>query len=148
MTAVLLAVAAAASFGAITVAIRVALSGGGRAARASAATLVTSCAVTFAASLVRHDYTAAWKFFLAGILAPGLSQILFTRSVKDVGASRTSVTVGTAPLFALVPRLGASAGAVLLVTDVFRPERVRIEDAELEAGAVRLGEAALAALSG
>ncbi len=43
----------------------------------------------------------AWKFFLAGLLAPGLSQILFTRSIEEAGASRTSVTVGAAPLFAL-----------------------------------------------
>jgi len=102
VTAVLLALAAAASFGAMTVASRVALASGTSASRASAATLVTSFAVTLIASFVRHDYTTAWKFFLAGLLAPGLSQILFTRSVKDVGASRTSVTVGTAPLFALI----------------------------------------------
>ena len=92
MTAVLLALASAASFGAMTVAIRVGLASGGSASRASAATLVTSLVVTFAASLVRHDYTVAWQFFLAGLLAPGLSQILFTRAMKDVGASRTSVT--------------------------------------------------------
>src|SRR5262249_34509396 len=61
-----------------------------------------SFAVTLLASFVRHDYTSAWKFFLAGFLAPGLSQVLFTRSVKEVGASRTSVTVGAAPLFALI----------------------------------------------
>jgi drug/metabolite transporter (DMT)-like permease len=86
----------------MTVAIRVALASGTSASRASAATLVTSFTVTFLASFVRHDYTTAWKFFLAGFLAPGLSQIFFTKSVKEVGASRTSVTVGTAPLFALI----------------------------------------------
>jgi hypothetical protein len=88
VTAVLLALAAAASFGAMTVAIRVGLASGGSASRASAATLVTSFVVTFAASLVRHDYMAAWKFFLAGLLAPGLSQILFTRELarREPGA--------------------------------------------------------------
>jgi drug/metabolite transporter (DMT)-like permease len=141
MTAVLLALAAAASFGAMTVAIRIALSEGVSASRASAATLVTSFVVTFAASLVRHDYTAVWKFFLAGLLAPGLSQILFTRSVKEVGASRTSVTVGTAPLFALViaftlldepveaqlvvGALAIVAGGTILVAERDRPGHLR-----------------------
>jgi drug/metabolite transporter (DMT)-like permease len=141
MTAVLLALAAAATFGAMTVAIRVALSSGASASRASAATLVTSFTVTLVASLVRHDYASAWKFFLAGFLAPGLSQILFTRSVKEVGASRTSVTVGAAPLFALiiaftlldepveaqvvVGALAIVAGGVALVAERDRPDHLR-----------------------
>ena len=141
MTAVLLALAAAASFGAMTVAIRVALSSGASAARASAATLVTSFAVTLLASLVRHDYASAWKFFLAGFLAPGLSQVLFTRSVEEVGASRTSVTVGTAPLFALiiaftlldepvetqlvVGAVAIVAGGVALVAERDRPDHLK-----------------------
>ena len=141
MTAVLLALAAAASFGAMTVAIRVALSGGGSASRASAATLVTSFAVTLTASFIRHDYASAWRFFLAGFLAPGLSQIFFTRSVKEVGASRTSVTVGTAPLFALiiaftfldepveaqlvVGAVAIVAGGIGLVAERDRPQHLR-----------------------
>jgi drug/metabolite transporter (DMT)-like permease len=141
VTAVLLATAAAASFGAMTVAIRIGLRDGGGALRASLATLTISFAVTFAASLVRHDYTAAWKFFLAGLLAPGLSQILFTRSVKEVGASRTSVTVGAAPLFALAiaftlldepadwhliaGALAIVAGGTLLVAERDRPGHLR-----------------------
>jgi drug/metabolite transporter (DMT)-like permease len=141
VTTVLLALAAAASFGAMTVAIRLALSRGASASRASAATLVTSFAVTLLASFPRHDYAAAWKFFLAGLLAPGLSQILFTRSVSEVGASRTSVTVGTAPLFALIiaftlldepveaqlvlGALGIVAGGVVLVAERDRPDHLR-----------------------
>jgi drug/metabolite transporter (DMT)-like permease len=141
VTPVLLAIAAAASFGAMTVAIRIGLRGGGGALHASLATLTVSFAVTFAASLVRHDYTAAWKFFLAGLLAPGLSQILFTLSVKDVGASRTSVTVGAAPLFALaiafsllgepvewqlvVGALAIVVGGTLLVAERDRPGHLR-----------------------
>lgn len=41
-------------------------------------------------------------FGLAGLLAPGGSQLLFTLAVRDAGPSRTSVTVGTAPLLAVV----------------------------------------------
>jgi drug/metabolite transporter (DMT)-like permease len=141
VTAVLLALAAAASFGAMTVAIRVALSSGASASRASAATLVTSFAVTLLASFVRHDYVDAWKFFLAGFLAPGISQVLFTRSVKEVGASRTSVTVGAAPLFALiiaftlldepvetqlvVGAVAIVAGGIGLVAERDRPDHLR-----------------------
>src|SRR5262245_17132991 len=39
-------------------------------------------------------------FALAGLLAPGASQIFLTLAIRDVGASRTSVAVGSAPLFA------------------------------------------------
>jgi drug/metabolite transporter (DMT)-like permease len=101
VTAVLLAVVSAAAFGAMTTVIRLGLRGGVSALRSSLATVTVAFGVSLAASLVRHDYTDAWKFFLAGLLAPGLSQILFTRSIKEVGASRTSVAAGTAPLFAL-----------------------------------------------
>jgi len=141
MTAVLLALAAAASFGAMTVAIRIALSNGANASRASAATLVTSFTVTLLASFVRHDYAFAWKFFLAGFLAPGLSQVFFTRSVKEICASRTSVTVGTAPLFALiiaftlldepvetqlvVGAVAIVAGGIALVAEPDRPDHLR-----------------------
>jgi drug/metabolite transporter (DMT)-like permease len=108
----------------MTVAIRLGLRDGGGSLRASLATLVVALGVTFAASLVRHDYAEAWKFFLAGFLAPGFSQILFTRSIKEVGVSRTSVTAGTAPLFAVAiaftflgePVVAALvAGALLIV---------------------------------
>ena len=101
VTPVLLALASAALFGAMTRRDPGRARARSERRAATLATLVVAFAVTLAGSLVRHDYTNAWKFFLAGLLAPGLSQILFTRSIREVGASRTSVTVGTAPLFAL-----------------------------------------------
>ena len=141
MTPVFLALASAALFGAMTVAIRAGLGRGASAAQATLATLVVAFAVTFAGSLVRHDYTNAWKFFLAGLLAPGLSQILFTQSIREVGASRTSVTVGSAPLFALaiaflfldepvrtpvvIGALAIVAGGVVLVGEPDRPDHLR-----------------------
>ena len=76
-----------------------------------------------------------------GSLAPGLSQILFTFAVRDAGASRTSVTVGTAPLFSVAIAfvfldepvvagivLGAVlivAGGILLASERSRPEHFR-----------------------
>jgi drug/metabolite transporter (DMT)-like permease len=58
------------------------------------------------------------------MLGPGLSQTLFTLGVRDAGPARTSVTVGTAPLFSIAIALvflgeplaaGVLAGAVLIV---------------------------------
>ena len=141
MTAVVLAVVSAAAFGAMTVVTRLGLRDGASALRASLAIVTVALVVSVLASLVRHDYADAWKFFLAGLLAPGASQILFTRSVKEVGASRTSVTVGTAPLFALliafsflgepveaslvVGALLIVAGGALLVAERDRPAHLR-----------------------
>jgi drug/metabolite transporter (DMT)-like permease len=51
-------------------------------------------------------------FALAGLIAPGLSQILLTIAVRDAGASRTSVVVGSAPLF-------AATLAILLLDEPF-----------------------------
>jgi drug/metabolite transporter (DMT)-like permease len=39
-----------------------------------------------------------WPFLLAGILAPGASQLLYVRSVQEIGPARASVVVGAAPL--------------------------------------------------
>jgi len=101
VTAVLLALASAATFGAMTVAIRVGLRDGGAAGAAALATLLPAFGLALAAAAVRHDVTGAWRFWLAGLLAPGVSQLLFTSAVREVGASRTSVAAGVAPLFAL-----------------------------------------------
>lgn len=102
MTVILLSLASAATFGAMTVAVRAGLRGGGDAMGSTLATIVPALALTALASLVRHDYAGAWRFWLAGLLAPGISQLLFTFAVREVGASRTSVTAGVAPLFAVV----------------------------------------------
>ena len=141
MSPVLLALASAASFGAMTVAIRLGLDRGARPAQATLATILVAFGITFAAALLRDDPTDAWKFFLAGLLAPGASQLLFTQSIREVGASRTSVTVGAAPLFALAIAFGflgepvrtpllvgalvIVAGGVMLAGERDRPEHLR-----------------------
>ena len=82
-----------------------------------------------------------WPFFLAGLLAPGASQILFTLGVREIGASRTSVTVGAAPLVAVaialvflgeplrvplvIGALAVVAGGVLLAAERGRPGHLR-----------------------
>lgn len=127
MTAVVLAGFSAFLFGAMTIFVRIALGTGVSAAAGTFLTIAPACAVTGIAAVARGnwDVAAAWPYVLAGLLAPGLAQILFTFGVRDAGASRTSVTVGTAPLFAVATALvfldeplvaGLLLGAALIVT--------------------------------
>jgi drug/metabolite transporter (DMT)-like permease len=139
MTPILLAALSAFFFGAMTVLVRVALSGGVPPAAGAFYTILPAAALTGAVAVARLDLdlASAWPFVLAGLLAPGSAQLLFTFAVRDAGASRTSVTVGTAPLFAVAIALvfldeplvaglvlGAAlivAGGILLASDRARP---------------------------
>ncbi len=154
MTAVVLALASAAAFGAMTVAIRSGLRDGGDAMGAVLATITVAFAILVAATLVRHDYAGAWRFFLAGLLAPGISQVLFTHSIREAGASRTSVAAGTAPLFALaiafvflgepvgapliIGGLAIVGGGALLASERGRPEHLRMRGLAYAVGAAVL----------
>jgi drug/metabolite transporter (DMT)-like permease len=140
VTAVLLALSSAALFGGMTVAVRLGLRGV-EAGAATLATVIPALAVALVAAGVRHDLHGIWPFLLAGLLAPGGSQILFTLAIREVGASRTSVTVGGAPLVAVaiaviflgeplglplaVGALGVVAGGVLLGAERDRPAHLR-----------------------
>ena len=142
MDAVLLAVASAFLFGAMTVAIRIALRGGAAAEAGALATVLTAVAVTLPFALAQGGSLAGvWPFLLAGLLGPGLSQLFFTFAVREAGPSRTSVVVGTAPLFSVVVAVvllgeplqaGLVTGALLvgggalLVSERGRPEHVRV----------------------
>ena len=142
MDAVVLALASAALFGSMTVALRFALA---RAPDAEAGTLLTIM-VAFAVTLPfvaagEIDLPGTWPFLLAGVLGPGGSQLLFTLAVRDAGPSRSSVTVGTAPLVSVAIALlllgepakaGVIGGALLIVVGGFvlvrepgRPEHVK-----------------------
>lgn len=126
MDAVLLACCSAFLFGAMTVALRMALVRGGGAETGALLTIVAAFAATLPFVVARGDLDlgGVWPFLLAGLLGPGLSQVLFTLAVRDAGPSRTSVVVGTAPLFSVAIalalldeplRAGLMAGAVLIV---------------------------------
>lgn len=150
MAAVLLAFSSAALFGAMTVAVRLGLGETGAAA-ATLATVLPALVVTLVAAAAHPDLHGAWPFLLAGLLGPGGSQILFTLAVREVGASRTSVTVGAAPLVAVAIALvflhepvrapllvGAAAivgGGILLVAERDRPDHLRRHGLALAAGA-------------
>ena len=42
--------------------------------------------------------SAAWPFLLAGLMQPGIGQLFVTLSIREAGASRASVVLGSAPL--------------------------------------------------
>ena len=154
MTAVLLALASAALFGGMTIAVRVGLRDGGDAGGAALATVLSALCVTLVAAAFRHDVHHVWPFFLAGLLAPGASQILFTLGIREIGASRTSVTVGAAPLVAVaialvflgepvqvplvIGALAVVAGGVLLASERDRPGHLRGRGMLYAAGAAAL----------
>jgi len=143
MDAVVLALASAFLFGATTVAMRVAfrkdaLAEGGALFTVLVAILVVTPFAAAQGGLTRD----AWPFLLAGLLGPGVSQFLFTFAVREAGAARTSVVIGTGPLFSIViavvllgePLEAALviaavlivAGGFLLVSERERPEHVRL----------------------
>jgi drug/metabolite transporter (DMT)-like permease len=85
------------------------------------------------------DPAELWPFLLAGALAPGISQTFFMRAVREAGAARTSVLMGTAPLAAVAIALVALhepvravllLGAALIVAGgiALAGERVRPAD--------------------
>jgi len=87
----------------MTMAVRVGVARHADAGVAALSTVAVAFAVAAAAALVAgtHDVSGAWPYALAGLLAPGTSQLLFTAAISRVGASRTSVVVGAAPLAAV-----------------------------------------------
>jgi drug/metabolite transporter (DMT)-like permease len=154
MTAVVLALVSAALFGAMTVAVRLGLRGLADAQAVALATIIPALGVALVAAAVRHDVHGVWPFLLAGLIAPGGSQVLFTLAVREIGASRTSVALGAAPLVAVaialiflgepvrVPLLiGAIAvvtGGVLLAAEKDRPGHLRARGLLFAAGAATL----------
>jgi drug/metabolite transporter (DMT)-like permease len=152
MHAVLLAATSAFLFGAMTVWIRIALQRGAGAESGALFTVLAALGVALPfAAFQGGTLTEAWPFLLAGLLGPGLSQLLFTLAIREAGPSRTSVVVGTAPLFSVAIAVvfldepleaGLLAGAVLIVAGGLllvgergRPEHVRVVGLVLALGA-------------
>src|SRR6185312_908092 len=133
---VLLALGSAALFGGMTVALRLGLRGLPDARGATLATVLPALAVAAVAALARHDFHGIWPFLLAGLLAPGGSQILFTLGVREIGASRTSVAVGAAPLVAVL--IAIVFLGVLLAAERDRPGHLRGRGLLFAAGAATL----------
>ena len=144
MTAVALAACSAALFGAMTVALRLALLRNPDARVGAAVTAIVAFAVALTATPLSSGETEPRDlavFAAAGLLAPGLSQLFFTLAVRDAGAARASVLVGAAPLitvalglglldepFTLAVVVGAAlivAGGAALAWERLRPETFR-----------------------
>jgi drug/metabolite transporter (DMT)-like permease len=146
MAAVLLALASAALFGSMAVAMRTALARRPDVQLASLGTVAGALVVALAASAAEAPSRGlhlrdAWPFALAGVLQPGLGQLLATLAIREAGASRTSVTFGLAPLVSVVialvllgepaqaPLLAGAvlvvAGGVALASEQGRPEHLR-----------------------
>lgn len=84
---------------------------------------------------------AAWPFLLAGVLQPGIGQLLVTLAIREAGASRASVVFGVGPLISVsialvflgepvsVPLIAGAllivAGGVELARERGRPEHLR-----------------------
>jgi drug/metabolite transporter (DMT)-like permease len=133
-------------FGAMSVALRVGLDRDHDAELATFVTVLTAFAVVvvFAAAEAPSrgvHAAAAWPFLLAGLLQPGVGQLLVTLAIREAGAARASVVLGAAPLTAVTialvflgepARWPLLAGAVLIVAggselarDRRRPAHVR-----------------------
>ena len=142
MDAVLLALASAVLFGATTVAMRMAFRRGALAEGGALFTVLVALGVVLPFAVVQGGLTTGiWPFLLAGLLGPGVSQFLFTFAVREAGAARTSVVVGTSPLFSIVIAVALLGeplevalvtgavlivvGGFLLVTERERPQGLR-----------------------
>jgi drug/metabolite transporter (DMT)-like permease len=119
LDAVLFGVLAGALFGALAVAVRRGLQRGGD--PEVGAVVITGVgtvvsAVLSAKWIAEGDVHPAdlWPFLLIGALVPGATQILFIVAIRDIGPSRTSILIGTAPLMSV-------AIALSLLGEPFRP---------------------------
>ena len=90
MDAVVLALCSAALFGGMTVALRPALARGDDPLVGALWTVLPSAGVALIAAAIVGDWNiaAVWPFAFAGILGPGVSQILFTLAIRDAVKTR------------------------------------------------------------
>ena len=144
MSAVLLACCSAALFGALAVAVRFGLRRAddpvlGALVTVSVALVVTAVIGIAATASEGPDASELWPFLVAGAIAPGVSQLLFTHAVREAGAARTAVVMGTAPLASVAIALAVLdepfrvplvIGALLIVAGgiALAGERVRPAD--------------------
>jgi drug/metabolite transporter (DMT)-like permease len=93
-------------FGAMSVGLRMGLNRYPDVEVATLATLGGALAVALVAAAAETPSrgvhaSAAWPFLLAGLVQPGVGQLLVTIAIREAGASRASVVLGTAPLAAV-----------------------------------------------
>jgi drug/metabolite transporter (DMT)-like permease len=127
--AIALASLASLFFGVLAVTMRMCFRSGASFGPVALATTGGAALVALVVALVAHGAHEAtlhsvWPFVVAGVVAPGVSQLLFVRAIELIGASRTAVLVGIAPLlsaaFAIAllgepVRAGLVAGTLAIV---------------------------------
>jgi len=161
VTAVGLALVSALLFGGMSVGLRMGL---GRYPNAAAATLATVggalvvVLVAAAAEIPSRGVHAgaAWPFLLAGLLQPGVGQLLVTMAIREAGASRASVVFGLSPLVSVTIALVALGeplsaplliGALLVVAGGFELARERDRPRHLRARGLAFAFAAMTLFS-
>jgi drug/metabolite transporter (DMT)-like permease len=146
LIAVALACVSALLFGAMSVGLRIGLSRHPGVELATVCTVLGALVVALVAAAAEVPSRgvhagAAWPFLLAGVLQPGIGQLLVTLAIREAGASRASVVFGVAPLISVTIALlvlgepvsaplivGAVlivAGGVELARERGRPEHLR-----------------------
>jgi drug/metabolite transporter (DMT)-like permease len=146
LIAVGLACVSAILFGAMSVGLRIGLSRHSGVELATISTVLGALVVALVAALAEAPSRGvhaggAWPFLLAGVLQPGIGQLLVTLAIREAGASRASVVFGVAPLISvtiallflgepasvplIVGALLIVAGGVELARERGRPEHLR-----------------------
>jgi drug/metabolite transporter (DMT)-like permease len=146
LTAVGLALLSALLFGGMSVGLRIGLSRHPGVELATICTIAGALAVALVAALAEAPSRgvhagAAWPFLLAGLLQPGIGQLLVTLAIREAGASRASVIFGVGPLISvsialvflgeplsaplIVGAVLIVAGGVELARERGRPEHLR-----------------------
>jgi drug/metabolite transporter (DMT)-like permease len=103
VTAIGLACLSAFLFGAMSVGLRMGLNRYPDVELATVATVIGAFAVAVVAMAVEAPARGvhappAWPFLLAGLMQPGIGQLFVTLAIREAGASRASVVLGSAPL--------------------------------------------------
>ena len=93
----MLALVSAVLFGAMAATLGIAFRRSSDAEAGALVTALVALVVTGVLSLGSDFEGGLWPFLLTGLIAPGGSQVLYVRGVKEVGASRSSVIVGAGP---------------------------------------------------
>lgn len=107
------------AFGALSVAVRAGLSGGGSpelGAFAATAFGAVLCAAASGLGAVPGGVRLGtlWPYLVVGGLAPGVSQICLTFAVHSAGAARTAIVMGAAPMVSVLIAFAALAEPIRL----------------------------------